>query len=55
MMASEKQSISREILYLIDWLEDEVTTEYERGMVMGLRMAECLAEVVEGNSDSEGC
>lgn len=40
-----------ELLDLIDWLSAEDNNEYEKGILTGLRMAECLAEAVERNSE----
>lgn len=52
IMAFEpKQAISMELLDLIDWISTENNTEYEKGILTGLRMAECLAEAVERNSE----
>lgn len=45
------KAISEEILEMIEWLDDDQNTDYERGILMGLRIAECLAEAVERNSE----
>lgn len=51
-MANEpKRAISMELLDLIEWLSAEDNNEYEKGILTGLRMAECLAEAVERNSE----
>lgn len=43
--------ISAELLDLIEWLDKEDGTEFQKGMVAGLKMAECMAEAVERNSE----
>lgn len=45
------KAISEEILEMIEWLDGDQNTDYERGVLTGLRMAECLAEAVERNSE----
>lgn len=52
MMTNEtKQPISLEILDIIEWLSAEENTDYEKGMLTGLRIAECVAEIVERHSE----
>lgn len=43
--------VSMELLDLIEWISVENNTEYERGILTGLRIAEQLAEAVERNSE----
>ena len=50
-MFNPQRSISEEIINLIEWLGDDKDSEYERGILTGLRMAEQLAEAVERNSE----
>ena len=50
-MVNPQRSISEEIINLIEWLGDDKDSEYERGILTGLRMAEQLAEAVERNSE----
>lgn len=50
-MINPQRSISEEIIGLIEWLGDDKASEYERGILTGLRMAEQLAEAVERNSE----
>ncbi len=45
------KAISEEILDMLEFLEGDENTDYERGILTGLRMAECLAEAVERNSE----
>lgn len=52
-MANVARNISLEILDLIDWVAGEAQTEYERGIIMGLRIAEALAEAVERNKNDD--
>lgn len=51
MANKPKQPISMEILDLIDWISADNNTEYEKGILTGLRVAECLAEAVERNAE----
>ena len=51
VMFNPQRSISEEIINLIEWLGDDKDSEYERGILTGLRMAEQLAEAVERNSE----
>ena len=50
-MINPRRSISEEIIDLIEWLGADKASEYERGILTGLRMAEQLAEAVERNSE----
>lgn len=47
------KNISEEIMDYIDWIAGENNSEYEKGILTGLRMAECIAEAVERNSEVE--
>lgn len=51
MAFEQQQRISTEILDLIEWMSTEDNNEYEKGILTGLRIAECLAEIVERNSE----
>lgn len=51
MANNPKRPISQELLDIIEWISAENNTEYEKGMLTGLRMAECLVEAVERNSE----
>ena len=43
--------ISTEIIDFIDWFSVEAPSEYEKGVVTGLRIAETIAEVIERNCE----
>ena len=43
--------ISTEIIDFIDWFSVEAPSEYEKGVVAGLRIAETIAEVIERNCE----
>ena len=43
--------ISTEIIDFIDWFSEEAPSEYEKGVVAGLRIAETIAEVIERNCE----
>lgn len=51
MANKTKRPISMEILDLIEWISADNNTEYEKGILTGLRVAECLAEAVERNAE----
>lgn len=51
MKYETSKPISMELLDLIEWISEENNTEYERGMLTGLRIAEQLVEAVERNSE----
>lgn len=51
MKINPVKDISSEILDLIEWLDGENLTDYEKGYLNGLRAAECIAEAVERNSE----
>ena len=51
MKIDPNKSISSEILDVIDWISLENNSEYEKGILTGLRIAECIAEAVERNSE----
>ena len=51
MKINPNKNISLEILDVIEWISSENNTEYEKGILTGLRMAECIAEAVERNSE----
>lgn len=51
-MIDPERSISEEIVDLIEWLSNaNDASDYDRGIVVGLKMAEQLAEAVERNSE----
>lgn len=57
MMIAPRNSISNEILDLIEWLDqdaDKSKSEYAKGVLSGLRIAQHVAAVIEENSE-EGC
>lgn len=43
--------ISIEILDFIEWFSEEEPSEYEKGVVTGLRIAQTIAEIVERNCE----
>ena len=51
MKINPAKSISSEILDVIDWISSEYNSEYENGILTGLRIAQCIAEAVERNSE----
>ena len=51
MKINPDKSISSEILDVIDWISSHDNSEYEKGILTGLRIAECIAEAVERNSE----
>ena len=51
MKINPNKDISSEILDVIDWISSANNSEYEKGILTGLRMAECIAEAVERNSE----
>ena len=51
MKINPTKSISAEIFDVIDWISSEYNSEYEKGILTGLRIAECIAEAVERNSE----
>lgn len=51
MKLEQQRGVASEILDLIEWMSTDDNNEYERGILTGLRIAECLAEVVERNSE----
>lgn len=51
MKINPTKPISVEILDVIDWVSSEDNSEYEKGILAGLRIAECIAEAVERNSE----
>lgn len=51
MKINPNKSISSEILDVIDWISSEHNSKYEKGILTGLRIAECIAEAVERNSE----
>ena len=51
MKIDPNKSISSEILDAIEWISSEDNSEYEKGILTGLRIAECIAEAVERNSE----
>lgn len=44
---------SAELMELIDWLSGEELSEYEKGIITGLRIAEHIAEIIERNYEAE--
>lgn len=51
MTINPNRNISLEILDVIEWISSENNSEYEKGILTGLRIAECIAEAVERNSE----
>ena len=51
MKINPTKPISLEILDIIEWISSEDNSEYEKGILTGLRMAECIADAVERNSE----
>ena len=51
MKINPTKPISSEILDVIEWISSEDNSEYEKGILTGLRIAECIAEAVERNSE----
>lgn len=51
MKINPNRNISSEILDVIEWISSESNSEYEKGLLTGLRMAECIAEAIERNSE----
>lgn len=51
MKINPNKDISLENLDVIEWISSENNTEYEKGILTGLRMAECIAEAIERNSE----
>ena len=51
MKINPNKPISGEILDVIEWISSEGNSEYEKGILTGLRIAECIAEAVERNSE----
>ena len=51
MKINPNKNISHEILDVIAWISSENNSEYEKGILTGLRLAECIAEAVERNSE----
>lgn len=43
--------ISIEILDFMDWFSGEDPNEYEKGIVVGLHIAETIAEIIERNCE----
>lgn len=44
---------SAELMELIDWLSGAELSEYEKGIITGLRIAEHIAEIIERNCEAE--
>ena len=51
MKINPTKSISAEILDVLEWISSEDNSEYKKGILTGLRIAECIAEAVERNSE----
>ena len=51
MKTNPTKPISGEIHDAIEWIQSEDNSEYEKGSLTGLRIAECIAEAVERNSE----
>jgi len=50
---NEKQTASTAILELINWTDnDAATTEFERGVIWGLKIAQHIASVVEEQEET---
>ena len=52
MKINPTKSISNEILGVIEWISSKDNSEYEKGILTGLQIAECIAEAVERNSEA---
>ena len=50
---SKDVKVSAELMELIDWLSGEQLSEYEKGIITGLRIAEHIAEIIERNCETE--
>lgn len=50
-MHKPNKPISIEILDFIEWFSEEEPSEYEKGIVAGLRIAQTIAEIVERNCE----
>lgn len=50
MTKNLSKPVSEKILDLIELMQESENTEYERGILTGLRVAECLVETIERNS-----
>jgi hypothetical protein len=57
-MYKPEKSISVEILDFLDWFSDfldwfssDEPNEYEKGIMIGLRIAQTIAEIVERNNE----
>ena len=51
MKIDPNKSIFSEILDVIERISSEDNSEYEKGILTGLRIAECIAKAVERNSE----
>lgn len=50
---SKEIKTSAELMELIDWLSGAELSEYEKGIITGLRIAEHIAEIIERNCEAE--
>lgn len=50
---SKDVKVSAELMELIDWLSSVELSEYEKGIITGLRIAEHIAEIIERNYEVE--
>lgn len=46
---SKDVKVSAELMELINWLSGEQLSDYEKGIITGLRIAEHIAEIIECN------
>lgn len=53
-METEKRLVSNAILDLLEWTDNDrsTMTDYEQGIVMGLKIAQCIACEVEYHGES---
>lgn len=46
--------VSAVLMEMLDWINSgKDQTEFEKGFIAGMKVAECVAEVLERNSDSD--
>ena len=50
-MRKPEKSISIEILDFLEWFSSDGPSEYEKGIITGLRIAQTIAEIVERNNE----
>lgn len=51
---SKEIKTSAELMELIDWLSVAELSDYEKGIITGLKIAEQIAEIIERNCPKNG-